>query len=203
MHRTKPKVKKKAKAKSWLGWHFAEENECLWYGDGKKIIVGKSHSVDCEPVFCESGLHASKTVLEALQYASGPILYRVRLSGKIVHGDDQSCATKRSYIAKINADSLLREFGRKCALRVIDLWNCPRVVKDYLETSDETLRAVAGNAGWAVARAVAGDAAWVAATAAAGDAGLAAAWVAARAAQSKMLDSMVFAAMKKHKTKRR
>ena len=99
----KPKRKKKA-ARSWLGWHFAKESECLRYDDGRKIIVGKSHTVDCEPKLCEAGLHASKTVIEALQYAPGPILYRVILSGKIVHGDDKSCATKRTYIEKINAD---------------------------------------------------------------------------------------------------
>jgi hypothetical protein len=225
MNTKKPKRRKKAA--SWLGWHFADESECLRYGDGRKIVVGKSHTVNCEPKLCEAGLHASKTVMEALRYAPGPILYHVRLSGKIVHGDDKSCATKRTYIAKINADKLLREFARKCALQVIHLWNCPRIVKDYLETGNENLRAAAwaaagdaawaaagdaaraaagaaaGAAAWAAAWAAAGDAAWAAAGDAARNAARAAAGDAARAAQSKLLDSMVLAAMKKRRTKRR
>ena len=67
-----------------LGWHFTDETECLRYGDGRKIKVGITHKVNCEPILCQAGLHTSKTVLDALQYAPGNILFRVRLSGKIV-----------------------------------------------------------------------------------------------------------------------
>src|ERR1035441_6698173 len=87
--------------KTWLGWHFADETETLRFGDGRKIKVGTTHKVDCKPTLCEKGLHASKTVLEACAYAPSGLLFRVRLSGKIVHGDDKSCATSRTYIARI------------------------------------------------------------------------------------------------------
>ncbi len=161
--------------KTMLGWHFADESETLRYGDGRKIVIGETHNVDCKPILCEIGLHASKTILDALQYAPSVILYRVELSGVIVHGADKSCATHRKYIARIDATAILREFARKCALSVIHLWDCPRIVRDYLETGNEELRAAA----WAAAR----DAAWDAA------------WAAARDAQSKMLDDMVKSAM--------
>jgi hypothetical protein len=78
-------------------------------------------------------------------------------------------------IGCIEATSLLREFARKCALDVIHLWDAPAIVKEYLETGKEELRAAA----WAAA----GDAAW----AAAGDAARAAAW----AAQNKRLAEML------------
>ena len=68
----------------------------------------------------------------------------------------------------------IRRFGCQCALDVIHLWDAPPVVKKYLKTGDESLRAAA----WAAA----GDAARAAAGAAAGDAARAAAWAAAWAA---------------------
>src|ERR1035437_4089048 len=179
---------KSVRRKTWLGWHFADETETLRFGDGRKIKVGTTHKVNCKPVLCESGLHASKTVFEALQYAPGNILFRVNLGGEIVHGGDKSVATERSYIARIDAEPILREFARKCTLKVIHLWNCPRIVKEYLEIGDETKRAAAWAPAWdaawdaprnaarAAARAAARDAAWDSARAAAG----AAAWAAAR-----------------------
>ena len=157
MKTAKRKTATKRKPK-WLGWHFADETETLRYGDGRKIEVGTTHKVTCNPVLCESGLHASKTVLEALQYAPGNILFRVKLGGKIVHGGDKSVATERTYVARVDAEPILREFARKCALQVIHLWKCPRIVQDYLETGDETLRSAA----WSAAR----SAAWSAASAA-------------------------------------
>ena len=135
-----------------IGWHFAEETRRLRYGDEREIRVGETHEVDGEPVLCNHGLHASESALDALQYAPGPILYRVKLSGKIVRGDDKMVATKRTYLAEIDAEPILREFARRCALSIIHLWDAPRVVKDYLETGDETLRAAARAAAW--------DAAW-------------------------------------------
>ena len=116
---------------SWFGWHFCDSSEHLRYGDGRPIAVGTIHKVNCAPVPCKAGLHASEFVLDALDYAPGNILYRVRLSGKIVHGDDKSCATQREYLWRIDAEPILRAFARKCALQVIHLWDCPRIVREY------------------------------------------------------------------------
>ena len=32
----------------WIGWHFSDDSECLGYGDGRKIEVGTTHTVDGE-----------------------------------------------------------------------------------------------------------------------------------------------------------
>lgn len=175
---------------SMLGWHFAETSRRLRYGDGREIVVGKSHSVGGEPILCKHGLHASESVLDALKHAPGPILYRVKLSGKILRGGDKAVATKRAYLAEIDAEPILREFARKCALSVIHLWDAPRVVRQYLETGDESLRDAAGSAAKAAAEAAtwaaaaAAGAAWAAAGAAAWDA-----WAAARAAAGAARDA--------------
>jgi hypothetical protein len=68
-------------------------------------------------------------------------------------------------------ESVLREFARWCALSVAHLWDMPDVVRAYLETGDEKIRASASDA--------ASDAAW------------AAAWAAARAAQLEQLVIMI------------
>jgi len=120
---------------------------------------------------CERGLHASLHPFDALQYAPGPILCRVEVGGNIVQGDDKLVATRRRIIRRVDATDLCRAFARRCALDVAHSWECPPVVREYLETGLEKLRAAA----WAAAR----DAARAAARAAALDAARAAARAAA------------------------
>ncbi|MBP6364389.1 MAG: hypothetical protein KA329_12820 [Novosphingobium sp.] len=176
-------------------WYFSEVSCRLRHGDNRPIAAGVTHEVAGEPVLCERGLHASVRPIDALWYAPGPMIWRVELGGTIVKGDDKLCATERTYLWGFDATAMLREFARKCALDVIHLWAAPEVVKTYLKTGDESIRAAAGDA----ARAAAGDAAGAAARAAAGAAARAAAgaaaWAAAGAAagggQNKRLMSLI------------
>jgi len=63
------------------------------------------------------------------------------------------------------------QFTRWCALQVVHLWDCPDVVKRYLETGDEGLRGAARTtalaAAWGAAQDAARAAAWGAVHAAA------------------------------------
>jgi len=128
-------------------------------------------------IMCQSGLHASEHPFDALQYAPGPILCLVDTGGKdILRQDDKLVCRRRRIVARFDATELLRDQARKSALSVIHLWNAPAVVRQYLETGDEALRAAASAAAWDAARAAAWDAARAAAWAAARDA----AWAAAR-----------------------
>ncbi len=162
-------------------WYFSAA-DVLPNDDGRKIVIGETLTVEGEIVPCERGLHASASAYDALMYAPGPLLWRVELGGTIVaHGDpvDKFAASKRTTLAGgIDVTAALREFARWCALQVIHLWDAPDVVRQYLETGDESLRAAAAGA----AGAAAWDAAREARTAAAGAAG-AAAWAAAREAR--------------------
>jgi hypothetical protein len=175
-----------------LGWHFA----------GATLRDGRPLPADGEPlvhtgraVMCESGLHFSTRLIDALRYAPGPIIHRV-VGERIVQRDkDKVLCRQRTILWRVDGDALLREFARMCALDVIDTWDPPEIVVEYLITGDESLRDAARDAAWAAgdaARAAAWAAAWVAAQTAAGaagdaaraagDAAWAAAWVAARAA---------------------
>ena len=132
---------------------------------------------------CKSGLHASEHPFDALAYAPGNLLHKVRLRGNITpHGNpvDKYCASERRIVATIDAECVMRSFARRVALDAVKRYwlEAPEVVVEYLKTGDETKRAAARDAAWAAARAAARDAAW----AAAWDAARAAAWDAARAA---------------------
>jgi len=170
-------------------YHFAavdaDGTPRLGYGDGREIRVGETLTVEGDPVLCRYGLHASARILDALRYAQSDklALCRVTLGGAVAHGNDKSAATERTVTAMIDAeatDALLREFARWCALQVIPLWDAPDVVRQYLETGDESIRAAAWDAAWDAAWAAAWAAARNAARDAARDAARAAAWDAAR-----------------------
>jgi hypothetical protein len=172
-----------------LAWHFLPADRRLRHGDGRVVEAGQVLSVpdlDRPLDLCSYGMHASICALDALQYAPGPIVCRVELSGEILRDDDKVCAQHRRVLWMADATGALRAFARACALDVIDHWDAPDIVRRYLETGDESIRAAAWAAAWAAARAAARDAAWAAARAAARDAAAdaagAAAWAAAGAA---------------------
>jgi len=75
------------------------------------------------------------------------------------------------------------QFARWCALQVTHLWDCPDVVKQYLETGDKSIRDAACEAAWNATLNAAWLAAWNAADAAQA-AAQAAAWNAADAADA-------------------
>mgnify|MGYP000945635921 FL=1 len=167
-------------------WWFEPAYGRLQFDDGRKPIKGRTHKVKCDPVLCESGLHASVRLIDALQYATSDVVWRVQLGGTIVHGNDKCAATERKYIHRIDIEAELFQFSRWSALQVIHLWDAPAVVREFLETGNDALRAAARDAAraapWDSARASARDAARDAARAAARDAASAAAWDSARAA---------------------
>ena len=188
-------------------WWFEPADGRLQFDDGRKPIKGRTHKVKCDPVLCESGLHASVRLIDALQYATSDVVWRVQLGGTIVHGNDKCAATERKYIHRIDIEAELFQFSRWSALQVIHLWDAPAVVREFLETGNDALRAAAWDAARDAARAgaraaardAAWDAAWAAAWAAAGGAAGDAAWAAARdaawAAQNIELEQLVISRM--------
>ena len=183
--------------KEWIGWHFLPENgKCRW-GNHRKPQVDKTVAVKLPLSLCEHGLHASKDILDALKFAPGPILCKVRLSGKILEGDDKACATRRTVLAMADITNELHLFACWCATRALKkanvtderCWNTIKVKRAWLKgkATDGELDAARGAArgaardvAWDAARGVAWDAARGVARGAARDAALVAAWDAAR-----------------------
>jgi len=142
--------------KNVSGWWFGTANKKLGYDDGREIIIGETHEVEGEIMPCEWGLHLSERIIDALGYAPGPVIYKVKGSGIIVpHGNpvDKFACSKRIYIAGgIDISGTLRKFACLCALDVVHLWDAPDVVIEYLKTGDEKIRAAARDAAWDTAK---------------------------------------------------
>ena len=135
------------------GYHFTTDK----LRDGRPIPpIGEWLIHEGPVVPCKSGLHACEHPFDAFQYGVGVLLHRVELDGDLVaHGDptDKWAGRRRRILQTIDATDLLRAFARWCALQVIDAWDAPAVVREYLETGDESLRAAAWAAAGAAARA--------------------------------------------------
>jgi hypothetical protein len=189
------------------GWHFVGDT----LRDGSPVPedgVWLEHEGPIE--ICVSGLHFSPHPFDALQYAPGPVLCRVEVESVVAREDDKAVCRRRKIIERHDMKDDLRRFARECALDVIHLWDAPAVVRTYLETGDESMRAAARDAAWAAwhaawdaaraARDAAGaaawaawHAAWVAARDAAGAAARDAAWAAAWDAQRERFAALVSA----------
>lgn len=164
-----------------IAYHFVGDT----LRDGRPVPAdGEWLEHSGELKLCASGLHWSECPFDALQYAPGNTLCLVEYDGETIKGDDKGVSRRRRIIKRIEAEPLMREFARWCALQVIELWDAPDVVRQYLTTGSESLRAAAENAAWdaawEAARDAARDAAWVAAWSAAWSAAWTAAWAAAR-----------------------
>jgi len=176
---------------SQLAWHFVDE----LLKDGSDIPADGEALVFDDPVsICASGLHASERIIDALKYAPGNTICRVECGDVVGRQDDKLVCRSRTIVWRVDAEDLLRDFARKVALDVADLWDIPDVVRKFLETGDDNFRVAARSAARQISRAhaadeevqaaAAGEAARAAAarTHAARATGLAAAWAAAKAA---------------------
>jgi hypothetical protein len=140
------------------GWHFAQDNGRLGYGDGREIVVGETLSVKGDIIPCINGLHGSTDIFDALSYAPGNMICWCEFSGEIIHHPNKLAASHRTVLWMIDGESLLRKFACDEALRVLPNDADP-VIRQYLETQGETIRDAAWDAAWYAARSAAGSAA--------------------------------------------
>ena len=189
-----------------LGWHFLADNGMTTAHPQRpavRVEVGQTLHEERPLALCQVGLHASRRALDALQYASGATVCRVRLTGDVLEGEDKLCASQRTVLALADATALLHEFACWCAEEALEreravgrepdacCWAVIEAKRQWLrgEITDKELAAAwdaARAAAWAAARGAARDAAsaaaWAAAWGAAWGAARAAAWAAASAA---------------------
>ena len=175
--------------KELIGWWWCTSERTLPHGDGREIKIGERLTVTGKIIPCQNGLHASRRALDALQYAPGEIVCRVRLSGTIVEEQDKAAASERTVLAMADAGNLLHEFACWCAEQALKreqdqqrepdprCWAAIEAKRQWLkgDITDEQLVAAR-----AAARAAAREDAWEDAWAAAREDAWAAAWEAAR-----------------------
>ena len=98
--------------------------------------VGKTHTFEGDPVPCQAGLHFSPTPWDAVQYACGPIMWEVEGPDDAVpHGDpiDKHAGKWRKYLRRVDLAKTCRLFAAQEALSVVDKWDAPAIVREYLE----------------------------------------------------------------------
>jgi hypothetical protein len=170
-----------------LAWYFSGPDRTLRYKDKRKIRIGDTHKVKPPIEMCRNGLHASERIIDALSYALNIrdlVLYRVKLSGEIIKGEDKAVGSERTYLASASVDKILREFARRQALINIEKIrpHCSQenyeVILKWLTTGDKKYRFAA----WSAARSAARSAAWSTARSAAESAAQSAARSAAESA---------------------
>jgi hypothetical protein len=182
------------RTRSILAWHWLAADRRLGFDDGRLVEPGQTLTVDGEPELCKNGLHASRSILDALGYAPGPIICRVRLSGRIVEGDDKLVGTERRCLWMVDATTILRKWAIWCAERALDRvgvrvnlvdsdLRALSAVRDVLDCARRYLTGDATEstliAAWGAAWDAVRDAAWDAAWDAAKGAAWSAAWSAA------------------------
>ena len=97
-----------------LGWHFLAEDRRLQFGTREVVEAGKTYMAEGPLKMCQNGVHASRRAVDALQYAPGPVVCRVRLSGEIQHDTDKSVARHRTVLWIADATAILHEFALVC-----------------------------------------------------------------------------------------
>ncbi len=200
-------------------WHFLKDSGQAQHGRLGIIKVGKTYKVKGTPIPCERGLHASKRIIDALQYAEGSLLCRVEMGGEIAEETDKVCAQERTVIWMMDISTILHNFA--CneaerallaqptrdprsmeAIRVKRLWIKGRATEDQLSAAhwaaDSAARSIAHSSAHSSAYSSAYSAAYWAACSAADSAAYWAARSAAYSAQNARLTAMVMRARRKN-----
>ena len=175
-----------------LAWHFLRDDRRLQFSPCTLVEPGQTLRVEPPLRMCRHGLHASIRPIDALQYAPGDMVCRVRLSGVILTDEDKLCASERTVLWMADAARTLRAFACWCAEQALEReraeghepdprsWAAIEAQRAWLrgETSS-TAREAAREDVWEAARDDRYAGAWIAARAIARDAAWLVAWEAA------------------------
>jgi hypothetical protein len=111
--------RRQATATGVLAWHFLPEDRRLRWGSREIVEVGRTLEMKGKPEMCNRGFHASRRIIDALKYATGPILCRVEVGGTILEDDDKLVGTTRRVVAMADASPMLHLFACDLAEAVL------------------------------------------------------------------------------------
>ena len=103
-------------------YHFLKANMTSGEGDEPPWKVGEHRQMDGEIALCERGYHGSLHPYDALQYAPGPVLCLVELTGVIIEDTDKVVAQGRRLLQAVNIERELWDFALDCAEKVLPLF---------------------------------------------------------------------------------
>ena len=172
-----------------IAYHFMREGLRSGAGEEPAWTLGEERSIEGEIVLCQHGYHSSPTLLDALQYAPGPIACLVEISEPEAQDEAKYVSRTRKLLAFADVSKELRQFAIDCAERALirereqgrepdeRSWKAVEAARAFLHeeiTSEEIEAAQA--AAQAVAQPTDWEAARTAARVAAQEADLVAAW---------------------------
>ena len=147
-----------------LAWHFLPAVGKLSHNDPRPVIVGEALHHKGPVVCCESGLHASISLRDALSHRCGTVLCRVECWGDVDDTKSDKIAVRhRRCLAMADITPQLRLFAVLCAERALPIFEkrypkdkrprkCIEVTKRYLDskaTLDELRKARVNAAAYA------------------------------------------------------
>jgi len=138
-----------------LAWHFLPDDGQLRYPLNHRLVKVKPRQtlkVTGRLEICRRGLHASRRLIDALEYAPGSLLERVELSGDMIKGHDKICARERTCLWLLDCTKLLHEFACRCAEDVLRMtgvsneqcWNAIKAKRKWIDgiINDDELETV-------------------------------------------------------------
>jgi len=148
-----------------LAWHYLPALGQLSHNDKRPVIVGKTLHHKGPVLLCESGLHASVRLVDALSHCCGRFLCRVECWGDVQTHSDKIAVRHRRCLAMADVTPQLRLFAVLCAEHVLPIFEAkfpgdrrPRAAVDtakrYLEgTASRDALITAANEAWNARRA--------------------------------------------------
>jgi hypothetical protein len=103
-----------------LYWHFLREDRCMQHPPHTLVEAGSTYTAVGPLWLCGNGMHASVQAIDALEYAPGNIVCRVRLGEERVSDTDKVCARERTVLWMADAAPVLHEFSCLLAQRALD-----------------------------------------------------------------------------------
>ena len=120
-----------------LGWHILPAHGRLL--DGSPVPIDDKWAPHRPAQLCQSGYHASKSLFDALNYASGTTICRVQLQN-VVEGDDKMVGTTRRIIWRYDAAKLMCDFWVERAMSYQDKPPLSKDVTDWLQGRPDAAR---------------------------------------------------------------
>lgn len=136
-----------------LAWHFTNGDRLR---DGRTVPPkGETLKHKGPLTLCESGLHASVCLIDALKYTPGTTLHRVECGGEIIESSDKLVCGERTIVESANMLWALVEFAENCAKRAAAYYAAAAAADaaDAAEAAAEAYYATADAADAAEARA--------------------------------------------------
>jgi hypothetical protein len=126
------------------GWWLSKDNRT---DDNKKVGLGITHSLSEHDHIetCKKGYHSCYTILDALKYAYGSVLWEVASFGDVDNLDiDKIASRNRSYVrGGIDIANILRKFVREITYlgySSIAPYDKDKVIENFLLTGEERYR---------------------------------------------------------------